>query len=166
MAEKIFIEELDATISIMLNQFRVTFRKISILRGTSMQFMIKDFGLIVCAIDRADYSQVSNIVTSGFEDWNTVFITTSDSILDKKDEVLWALMRGGYMRWLRLTYPRQLKSVLFGENNLAQKIIEERLRIWGDKTKYTFFIEDNKEALRGGLYIDFSNDPSFFDYMP
>jgi hypothetical protein len=70
------------------------------------------------------------------------------------------------MKWLRYTYPRQIRNVLLGHDNLGQSIIKERLRIWNDRAKFKYFIEDNKVALKNGVHTELTNDPSFFDYMP
>ena len=160
------VNELEENVAIMLNQFRIGFRKTALMRNTSVQFAAEDFGLIICCINRLDYSQASTAVEEHFPGWRTVFITTTDNIIDKKYEVLWALMRCGYMKWLRYTYPRQLKNILTGTDNLGNRIIQERLRIWNDRPKFKFLIEDNRAAFQNGVLRELTNDPSFFDYMP
>ena len=70
------------------------------------------------------------------------------------------------MKWLRTTFPRQTRELLVGTNNMARRIVEERLRIWNKKAKYKFLIEGNEVALRENLYFELSRDLSFFDYMP
>ena len=160
------LNELEKHVSIMLTQLRISFKKINVVRNVSLQFVIEDFGLIVCCINRIDYTQVNNVMNDKFEGWRIVYVTTNDSILDKKYDVLWALMRCGYMKWLRYKLPRQVKSILNGPDNLGQKIIEERLRVWADRPKYKFLIDDNKAALRNGVLREMTTDPSFFDYMP
>lgn len=160
------LKELEDYISIMLSQLRVTFKKLNLIRGISVQFVIDDFGLIICCINRNDYSQVNDTIIKNFPDWRILYVTTNDSILEKKDEVLWHLMRCGYMKWLRYTFPRQVRNIINGPENLGQKIIRERLRIWADKPKYKFLVNDNKIALENGMLRELTNDPSFFDYMP
>jgi hypothetical protein len=113
-----------------------------------------------------DYAQVSNAIGDQYKDWRVIYLTTNDNMLNKKYEVLWALMRGGYMKWLRYTYPRQVKSVLNGPEELGRKIMEERLRIWNDKPKYKWLVEDTRLAFKNGILRELTNDPSFFDYMP
>jgi len=160
------LKELEDYINIMLNQFMLKFKKISVLRGASVQFMIEEFGLIISCINRAEYVQVKSLLDDQFSDWRKIYITTNENIAEEKFNVLWALMRCGYMKWLRYNFPRQVKNAINGPENLGQKIIEERLRIWNNKAKYKFLIEDNKVALRNGILRELSNDPSFFDYMP
>lgn len=160
------MQDLEENVSIMLNQFRVSVRRAALVKNTSVQLIIDDFGLIVCCINRMDYAQVNDAVNEQFNGWRLVFISTNDNILEKKYEVLWALMRCGYMKWLRYNFPRQTKSVLLGHDNLGQKIIEERLRIWNDQPKFKYLIEDNMVALRNGVQRELTNDPSFYDYMP
>jgi hypothetical protein len=59
-----------------------------------------------------------------------------------------------------------VKNVLMGPDNLGQRIIDERLRIWGDQPKYRFLVEDNKIVRINGLLREFTRDQGFFDYMP
>jgi hypothetical protein len=160
------INILEDEVAIILNQLMVKFRKLNLLKDNSTQFVIDDFGLIVCCINRIDYSEVKSKVAEKFYGWRTVFITADEPLSKKKDEVLWNLMRGGYMKWLRVTYPRQVKNVLLGVENLGRKIIEKRLELWDGQPKYNYFIEDNKAALRNNLGRELTIDPSFFDFMP
>lgn len=160
------LSELENHVTITLNQLHVTYSKRSVLRGVSSQLVVDDFGLIACCIDRIDYAQINDAVTEQFEGWRIVYITTNDDIIEMKYKLLWGLMRGGYMKWLRYNFPRQVKNTLNGPDNLAHLIIKERLRIWGDDPKYKFFVEDNMVALRNGILRELTNDPSFFDYMP
>jgi len=157
---------LDDEVVIILNQLMVKFRKLNLLKDNSTQFVIDDFGLIVCCISRIDYSEVKSKVAEKFSGWRTIFITPDEDLSKKKDEILWGLMRGGYMKWLRVTYPRQIKNVLLGVENLGRKIIEERLRLWDGQPKYNYLIEDNRMALRNNLGRELTIDPSFFDFMP
>lgn len=158
--------ELEEHASIMLNNFRVKHRKINLVRGISSQLIVDDFGLIVCCINRVDYTQVNDAVTGQFKDWRTVFVTTNDNMIETKYLVLWSLMRGGYMKWLRYTYPRQLKGILNGPDDLGRRILEERLRIWADRPKYIYLANDNRVAFKNGIMRELTDDPSFFDYMP
>lgn len=160
------LRELEDYIAIMLGQLRVAFKKFNIIRGISTQFIVEDFGLIICCINRVDYAQVNDMLIKNYPDWRLLYVTTNDDIATKKDEALWHLMRCGYMKWLRYTFPRQVKSIINGTESLGQKIIRERLRIWADKPKYKFLIEDNKAALVNGVIRELTSDPSFFDYMP
>ena len=160
------LAELEQQIGIVLTQFRVKHRVVNLVRGISSQLIVDDFGLIVCCINRVDYAQVSNAVYEQFKDWRVVYVTTNDNILEKKYDILWSLMRCGYMKWLRYTYPRQTKSVLNGTDDLGRRIIDERLRIWGDKPKYKWLVDDNRLAFQNGILRELTNDPSFFDYMP
>lgn len=160
------MQELEDSIAIMLNQLRVSSRKLNLMKDTSSQFVVEDFGLIICCINRIDYVQVSDKVHEKFHGWRVVYITTQDNMLEKKYEVLWALMRCGYMKWLRYNYPRQVKNILLGTENLGTRIIKERLRIWNNQPKFAFLIEDNEIALKNGVQRELTSDPGFFDYMP
>ena len=160
------LQELEAHIKVMLNTFMLGSKKMNILKNIAVAFLVDDFGIIICGINRADYSQVESVLAEQFKNWRRVYITTQDNIVEKKDVVLWELMRCGYMKWLRTTYPRQLKNTLTGTVNLATKIINERLRIWANRSKYKYFIEDNESVLKYGSIRELAHDPGFFDYMP
>lgn len=160
------MHELEDHINIMLNQLRVPSKKLNIMKDTSVQFVVEDFGLIICCINRVDYAQANDAVHEKFNGWRVVYFTTQDDLVEKKYEVLWALMRCGYMKWLRYKFPRQVKNTLIGTENLGARIIKERLRIWNNQPKFSFLIEDNEIALRNGVQRELVNDPSFFDYMP
>jgi hypothetical protein len=160
------LDELENHINIILSQFMVASRKFVAMKGISTHFVVEDFGLIVCCINRVDYSQASNDVIEQFKGWQIFYVTTNDNIGEVKYNLLWALMRGGYMKWLRTQFPRQVKNVINGPENLGRRIIEERLRIWADRPKFKFLIDDNRAALNGNLLRELTNDPSFFDFMP
>jgi hypothetical protein len=163
---EITMEDLETQIAIMLRHFFVANRKVVLMKGVSVQFIVKDFGLIVCGINRLDYAQVNDKIEDNYPGWRTIYISSQDNLAEKKLEILWSLMRGGYMKWLRLTYPRQMRSVLMGPDNLGTRIIEERLRIWDDRPKFAYYIQDNRDVLRNGILREYTQDPGFFDYMP
>jgi hypothetical protein len=160
------IQELEQQVGIILNHLMVSSRKINLMKGMSIQFLIEDFGVIVCCINRMDYTQVGDAVSDEYEGWRKVFISTQDDLREAKYEIIWSLMRGGYMKWLRMTYPRQIRNVLIGVDNLGKRIIDERLRIWKDRPMHKFWIEDNKFVQQNGILQELARDPGFFDYMP
>lgn len=160
------LTELESHIAITLQNLFLKYRKINLVRGVSVQFIVDDFGVIICGINRPDYVQVDTAINSKYPGWRTVYLTTHDRINDKRYEILWALMRGGYMRWIRSAYPGQVKKILTGPDNLGTRIIKERLRIWGDQPKHRFMVEDNKAVLANGILREFTRDQGFFDYMP
>ena len=160
------LQELDTHIRVMLNTFRVFSKKVNMLERMAVIFLAEDFGTIICGIDRADYGQINSVIREQFKNWRYVYITTQENISKKRYEVLWELMRGGYMKWLRTAHPHQIKNTLIGPDNLGVKILEERLRIWAKHPKYKYLIEDTESVLRYGILRELSHDPGFFDYMP
>ena len=160
------LKELDDQLMIVLKHLRVEFNRRSILRGMAVEFVVSDFGLVVFGLSRSDYSIVNNYAEDHFKDWRVCYATTTSDLTEKRMEIIWNLMRGGYMKWLRYSFPRQVKNILNGPDNLGTLIIQERLRLWGDKPKHKFFIEDNQAVLRSGILRELTNDPSFFDFMP
>jgi len=159
------LTELDSNVGIMLSTFRVQFKKV-ISKGLFTLFVVEDFGVVVCVIERTDYAYVSEKINKLYPDWRYVYISTSDNLIDEKHEVLWALMRSGYMSWLRHAFPRQVKNILVGTDNIGQLIIDKRLKLWNNKPKYKFLIEDNKSVLKNGVMRELSDNQGFFDYIP
>lgn len=160
------LQELDIHIRVMLNTFMVSSKKVNMLKNLAVIFLIEDFGTIVCGINRTDYGQIDSVIEEQFKNWRRVYITTQEDVSKKRYDILWELMRGGYIKWLRTTYPRQIKNTLTGPDSLGNKILHERLRIWAEHPKYKYLIEDTKSVLKYGLLRELAHDPGFFDYMP
>lgn len=159
------LEELETQISVMISAFHVKARKLSLVRDISSQYLIEDFGVIICAIDRKDYSIVDSAVEESFEGWRKVYIATTDDMNQKREELLWELMRSGYMKYVRFNYPHFFKNLII-MHDFGRKVIEKRLEVWGDKPKYKFMILDNKDARRLSSSYLLSTEPGFFDFMP
>lgn len=140
-------------------------QELTIATGLSYQFVIKEFGVIVCILNATDLTFVSSKVLSVFKGWAILYITTEDDLIEKQDAFLFELMRAGYLKWIRLTYPREFTKVIT-TTNLATKIIRKRLAIWDGRPKYTFLIADNEDALKHPTPFVLSLDPGFFDTMP
>jgi hypothetical protein len=164
MERKVKLIELESDIEITLRSLRVDFRKLYLVKDVSVQFVCEDFGVIVNAINRADYSYVNKVTIENFPNCRYVYITTFDDLLEAKDEIIWTLMQSGYMTYIRKEFGRQFKDLMI--DNFGNKIIDERLKRWGDQPKFKFFIEDNKEARQLPVNMVLSAEPSFFDMMP
>jgi hypothetical protein len=159
------IQELAPEITIMVAALHIPFKEVSLGSNLPKLTLIDLFGVVVVGIDRKDYSQVLNKVAASYPHYRCVFLTTTDNLLEKKDELLWDLMRSGYMRYIRYKFPHQFKN-LISNTSMGRKIINERLKIWGDKAKFKFLVEENKNALLQSETYLTTIDPSFFDYMP
>lgn len=157
--------ELEDDVSTMLNSFRLHFNKMT-SKNLFTSFIIEDFGVVICLIERSDYTQASEVLKKYYSGWRHIFISTSDNLNIERYEVLWALMRGGYMRWLRYAYPSQIKGILIGQEAIGEKIIRKRLKLWGEQAKYKFLIDDNKGVLKNGIIYELEVNPGFFDYLP
>ena len=160
-----FLGELEYDVEEMLYALKLPYKKMSIVKDISVQYLIESFGLIVCGIDRKDYSQIDNAVQNVFEGWKLFHITTKDAVPRKKDELIWELMRAGYMTWIRQDFPREFKNLMTLQNfNL--KIINQRLKIWNNEPRFKFFTEMNLAAKNQSANYILPLEPSFFDYMP
>lgn len=157
--------ELEVGIETMLRALHVSFKKTVLIKDISMQFMIEDFGVMVCGINRMDYSEINEKVNTEFPGWRLVYITTGEDLAEMRFEVIWTLMQAGYMKWIRINFPREFKNLVI-ESGFGNRIIDERLKRWGGLPKYNFFIQDNISAKNTATNYILATEPSFFDYMP
>jgi hypothetical protein len=156
-------EELEAEIAITLRSLRVNYKKVT-LSEASVQFVNEEFGVILSVIRRMDYGFVAKEVMDTFPGYRYVYISTQDSLIEKRDEIVWAFMEGGYMRHIRQNYNRQFTNLM--ASGFSNKIIRERLRRWSDKPMYRFFVENDEQAKNLPVSMILSEDPGYFDYMP
>lgn len=157
-------EEMEAEIAITLQTLRVPVKKVSVVTDVSVQFVSKEFGTIISVINRADYAYIHKTLLSQYPDYRYVYVSTYDNLIEKRDEIIWALMEGGYMTYIRENFPRQFNRLMV--DGFGNKIIKERLRRWADKPMYKFFIDENVKAIDVPTTMILSMEPAFFDYMP
>lgn len=155
---------LEVNIKSMLAALRLNYRQASILNNLAICFIVEDFGTVICAIRPGDHDMIKDIMIRNYKDWRDVYIATDDSFNGMKDEVLWELMRSGYMTFIRNNYTRQFNNIIL--NELGNKIINKRLKIWGDRPRYKWLVEENNMAKRESSTYVLSKNPAFFDYMP
>lgn len=155
----------EETISMLHALSIVDYKEKELTHGTSYQFIVESFGVVICVLEVTDIVLVRSKLSEFYKDWRIFYITTDDDLFFKKDELLYELMRCGYMKWIRLSYPRQFNKVVT-LTDLGSKIIRKRLEIWSEKAKYKFLIDDNKDALDNPMSYVLALDPGFFDYMP
>lgn len=165
MELEISMEELEAEIDIILHTLRVKIKRIQLVRNAGAQFICEDFGVIISAINRTDYSSIKRAVREKFPGYRDVYVSTFDNLIEAKEEILWTLMQSGYIKLIRMNFPRQFNKLIVSED-FGNKIINERLKRWGDAPKYRFFVEENKKAKELPATMVLSMEPSFFDYMP
>lgn len=158
------LDTLDSEIIITLRTLRVNFKKVNVVKQISTQFVCENFGVVINTIDRDDYTFIRDAVASAYPNYRYVFVSTTDNLIEAKDEIIWSLMQSGFMRHIRTNYQRQFNNLIM--EGFGQKIINERLKRWGDHPKYKYLIEENKKALTLPTNMIITNDPAFFDYMP
>lgn len=165
MEREISMLELETEIDIILKALRITYKKAQLIKGGGSQFICEDFGVIISSINRTDYSSVKSLVNQKFPGYRYVYISTFDNLLEAKDEVVWTFMQGGYMRLVRMNFPRQFNELIITQN-FGNKIIDERLKRWGSLPKYRYLVAENKKARELPATMVLSTEPGFFDYMP
>jgi len=156
--------EMEGEVAITLQSLRVPSKKTSVVKEVSTQFVCDDFGTIVSVINRADYGYINKVVKQQYPNHRYVYISTYDNMTEKRDEIIWSLMEGGFMTYIRQNFPRQFQRLI--TDGFGNKIIKERLRRWADKPMYKFFIEDNIKAKDVPVTMILATEPAFFDYMP
>jgi len=164
MERELPFDEMEAEVAITLQSLRVPTKKVSLVPEVSTQFISVDFGVIVSVINRADYAYVHKTVKEHHPDYRYVYVSTYDDLIAKRDEIIWALMEGGFMTYIRQNFPRQFQQLV--TDGFGNKIIRERLRRWADKPMFRFFIEENVKARDIPVTMVLATEPAFFDYMP
>jgi len=164
MEVEIQFAEMEAEIGITLRSLRIPSKKISVVPEVSVQFICEEFGGIVSVINRADYSYISQTVKEQFPDHRYVYVSTYDNLIEKRDEIIWTMMEGGFMTYIRQNYPRQFTRLI--ADGFGDKIIKERLRRWNDKPMFKYLIAGNIEAKGAPTAMVLATEPAFFDYMP
>ena len=159
------MQDLEAYLDQMMHALKLKVNKRILGRGNAVQYVCDDFGVVVTGIKRVDYKEYDDSFRMKFDGYRLIYVTTDDSIADKRLEVIWDLMRSGYMKWIRLNFPREFTN-LITSSNFGNTIIEERLKIWGDQPRFKFLIEDNASAKNYPASMLLAQEPAFFDYMP
>ncbi len=164
MEREVKLIELESDVEIILRSLRVDFKKVYLVKDVSVQFVCEDFGVIVNAINRVDYSYINKVTMENFPNYRYMYVSTFDDLLEAKEEIVWTFMQSGYMKFIRVNFKRQFTDLVM--NNFGNKIIDERLKRWGDQPKFKFFVEENKEARQLPVNMVLATDPAFFDMMP
>lgn len=163
----ITMHELEALLESNLRALRVEYRKEHLIKDISVQFVVEKFGVIVCGINRLDYKLIDTAVGDQYGGWRVVYITTYDDMNEKRDEVLWAMMKSGYLMWLRHSLTTTQYRKLMFDDNIAHKVINKRLTMWGDDPKYRYLKECDVFAAGQGRISEYlAKESGFFDYMP
>ena len=78
--------ELEADIDIMLRTLKVPFRQRVVVKNVSTQFVSEEFGVVVSAINRTDYSFVLRALNEELPGYRYVFIAPNDNMVEAKDD--------------------------------------------------------------------------------
>jgi hypothetical protein len=106
------------------------------------------------------YEEISN-------EWNIIIVYPHEELKKAREEIIWELARGGFFHYLRTNFPNTFNQMLSGRTgeDWHNKIIKKRLDTYGNKPKYNYYRNLNKE----GLNVPFSNvlsvEPSFYDII-
>jgi len=126
------------------------------------QFLVEQFGFIVHVVN-SKFFEIPEL--DPYKDWRQVYINENDDLNKKREEMVWELMKSGYMTWFRETHNQAFKNLLLNYD-YSKKIIDQRLKIWNNKPKYNFLIERNIRARSMSSTYLISVEPGFFDDMP
>ena len=157
--------DLRVELSATLNSLHLPYKEVELVKGSSVVFEVALFGFVLCGLNPTDYLLVKDTLSRRYSGWRVKYVTTADQVWEHKNDIIWSLMRCGYLRYIRQNYKNQFNHLII-MSDFGKQIINKRLEIWGDKPKYKWLVEENKRALmESGTYV-ISMDPSFFDYMP
>lgn len=127
--------------------------------GTLTTFEFSMFGTKIIFLDKN-----TTLTGTGDGSWRIVYIRPSDTLEEKRMEVIWELMRAGYMHYLRTEVPRTFKEMIINQG-WDKKIIEKRLEIYGNVPRYNYWRDLNKWALKQPATYILSTDSGFFDFL-
>lgn len=102
--------------------------------------------------------------THSIKGWRVVGISSKDDFEEKKMEVMWELMRSGYMHYLRTEFSNTFKQMI-NFHNWDKKIVKKRLELYGDDPKYNYLRDLNQWALKQSAGYLLSTDMGFFDFL-
>jgi len=158
---------LEANLNATLIALQVEYKTMELIKNVANLFIIDTFGVVVCTMHRKDYKLINTALKKTYKGWRVIYIVVQDNFLEKKDEIIWELMRSGYLRWLRNNCSdSQFRKMMF-EGGFANKIINERLKRYGDIPKYRYFKDCDVFAKGQGRISEYlSKEPAFFDFMP
>ncbi len=159
------LDDLENNMAVMMKAFRVDYKLERLIKSITFQFIVPDFGLVATGMVASEYKIISDSVIQEYPDYRKIYIAHTDNFMEKKEDVLWALMRGGYIKWLRSQYQRDFKNLVVMQE-FGKKIINKRLEVWDGQTRYNYLIRYNEDAKVQPATYMLSIDPSFFDYMP
>lgn len=161
------MNELEANVNATLIALQVEYRKMELMKNIANLFIMNTFGVVVCTMYRKDYKLVDTALKEAYKDWRIIYIVVQDNFLEKKDQIIWALMRSGYLKWLRNNCSDSVFRRMMFNGGFANKIINKRLEIYGDTPKYRYFKECDEFAKGQGRISEYlSKEPAFFDFMP
>lgn len=155
-------DELCNDVRIMLHALRLESKEHCPSPKVEQQFIIKEFGVVVHVVN-SKFFEIPEL--DPYEDWRQIYINEHDNLNKKREETVWEIMKSGYMIWLRETHPQAFKNLILNYD-YSKKIIDQRLKIWNGKPKYTFLIERNIKARSMSSGYILSVEPGFFDDMP
>jgi len=159
------INEVIIETRIILTSLKLDYKEVKLQNSLPNAFVVEAFGVVLVGMLARDYTQIKSKLEEKFPTYRYIFIDTESNIVEKKYEIIWELMRSGYMRYIRINYPNQFKILLM-EHNYSRKIIQKRLKIWGNLKRYKYLVEENKAALEQPINYILTTEPDFFDYMP
>ncbi|RLI61321.1 MAG: hypothetical protein DRO67_08160 [Candidatus Asgardarchaeum californiense] len=155
-------EELCDDVRTMLYTLRLDSKEHCPSMKVEYQFIIDQFGIIVHVVNSKFYELPE---LDPYEDWRQIHISEKDDLNKKREEMVWEIMKSGYMTWLRETHQQAFKNLILNYD-YSKKIIDQRLKIWNGKPKYKFLIERNVRAYSMSSAYIMSAEPAFFDDMP
>jgi len=149
-------DDVDQLLYVLVGQFRVTFDRQEF--GKSVVYTIPKFGTKIVYLDGQEFSK------RDLEGWYVGYVHPDFDIIEAKQKVVWALVRGGYFHYLHHNYKNTFNKVLSAEG-WDKALMVYRDRIYKELPKYSYYRELNDLAMKQPSSYVLSIDPAFFDFM-
>lgn len=166
MEININVKEAGEEVSSILMALRVQFRELHLLKDMSTQFLCEQFGTIIsCLIHYKYIEHIEETLNKLYPNYRYIYLTDFSNIVEVREQIIWALARGGFFRHVRSVFPKQFTDLVTLQS-YGERIIQKRLEFWADRPKYKYLIEENRMAREMSAIAVLARDPSFFDYIP
>jgi hypothetical protein len=149
-------DDLDQILFTLLRQFRVEFDRHAV--GESVIYTVPTFGTKVIYLNGQEFSKKE------LDGWNVGYVHPDFDIIEAKQKVVWALVRGGYFHYLHHNFKNTFNKIL-NDQGWDKALMVYRDTIYKDIPKYAYYRELNDFARKQPSSYILSIDPAFFDFM-
>jgi hypothetical protein len=152
----ITIEDLDQMLFVLLKQFHVDYN--TKLVGESAIYTVPKFGTKLVYLNGQEFTKKE------LDGWNVGYVHPDFDLVEARQKIAWALMRGGYFHYLHHNFKNTFNQML-NSQGWDKALMVYRDKIYKDIPKYSYYRELNDLARKQPPAYIMSIDPAFFDFM-